>query len=148
MADTNPFEVLRLDPVAGEQEIVRQAGRLRQRATGEEAINAIRRAVGTLTASAMDRALYALLTHPRPAWQSPALDRVAAAFRRPPIPAPTPPPALDMQEFTALVCAAAADGLALPEVTFEAVPAAEDPEEIRRQTAEALWQSLVFDPGT
>ena len=46
----NPFEILRLDPSASEEEIVRQAGRLRQRATDGPALNAIRQAVQALTA--------------------------------------------------------------------------------------------------
>ena len=40
MATPNPYEVLRLDPAATDEEIVRQAGRLRQRST-DEAIAAI-----------------------------------------------------------------------------------------------------------
>ena len=43
MATPNPYEVLRLDPSATEEEIVRQAGKLRQRSTPEE-LAAIRQA--------------------------------------------------------------------------------------------------------
>jgi hypothetical protein len=148
VADANPFEVLRLDPSAAEEEIVRQAGRLRQRATDEAARNAIRRAVQALTASAADRRLYALLTHPRPAWQSAVLDRFAAAFRRAPAAAgaPEPCPPLDMEEFRSLLCALAAEELEPAPLEFSGPSAGEDPEEVRRQTAEALWQSLLFDP--
>jgi hypothetical protein len=148
MADRNPFEVLRLDPTSSEEEIVRQAGRLRQRATDEAARNAVRQAVQALTASAADRQLHSLLTHPRPAWQSAPLDRFAAAFRRAPAAsgAPGPCPPLDMEEFTALLCALMAEELELAPLEFAGLPADEEPAEVRRQTAEALWQSLLFDP--
>jgi hypothetical protein len=148
VAEKNPFEVLRLDPSSSEEEIVRQAGRLRQRATDEAARNALRQAVQALTASAPDRQLHALLTHPRPAWQSAALDRFAAAFRRAPAAAgsPEPCPPLDLEEFTALLCALMAEELELAPLEFEGVPDGDGPEEVRRQTAEALWQSLLFDP--
>jgi hypothetical protein len=144
--ETNPFEVLRLDPTASEEEVVRQAGRLRQRATDEAAQNTVRQAVQALTASPAARNLHALLTHPRPAHHAAALDRFAATFRR--LPASANPPAcppLDLQEFIALLRSVVADGLELPAVEFEGVPAGESPEEIRRQSAEALWQSLLFD---
>lgn len=148
MTEPNPFEVLRLDPSASEEEIVRQAGRLRQRATDEAERNAIRQAVQALTASPEARRLHALLTHPRPAWNNAALDRFAAAYRRAPAsevpPASCPP--LDLEEFTALLCTLAAEELELSPLEFEGVSAAEEPEEIRRQTAEAMWQSLLFDP--
>jgi hypothetical protein len=144
---TNPFEVLRLDPTAPEEEVVRQAGRLRQRAADEAAHNAVRLAVQALTASAAARGLHALLTHPRPAHQAAALERFAAAFRRPP--GSANPPAcvpLDLEEFTALLRSLVAQQLEVPALGFEGVPAPEGPEEIRRQTAEALWESLLFDP--
>ena len=44
------------------------------------------------------------------------------------------------------MCELAAEELALSPLEFEGVSAAEEPEEIRKQTAEALWQSLLFDP--
>ena len=146
---TNPFELLHLDPSATEEEIVRQAGRLRQRAADETTLNAIRQAVRMLTARPEDRLLYSLLTHPAPCHQWPALDRFAAAFRRPP--AATNPPAacppLDMEEFGSLVKALAAEELELTPLPFEPVADAESAEEIQRQTTEALWQSLLFDTG-
>ena len=37
------------------------------------------------------------------------------------------------------------DELNLTPPPFEAPAATHDPDEIRRQTSEALWQSLVFD---
>jgi hypothetical protein len=148
MLDKNPFEVLRLDPTASEEEIVRQAGRLRQRATDEAAHNALRQAVQSLTASAEARTLHAMLTHPRPAHQADTLDRFVAAFRRAPAPetSPAPCPTLDLEEFTALVRALAAEEMEMPAAPFDGLPAVEAPEEIRRQTAEALWQSLLYDP--
>ncbi len=147
MSEKNPFEILRLDPAAAEEEVVRQAGRLRQRATDEATRNALRQAVQALTASAADRQLYALLTHPRPAWQSAAIERFAAAFRRaPPAGAPGPCPPLDREECTALVCAFSAEELEWAPLEFEDLPAGEESEEVRRQTAEVLWQSLLFDP--
>jgi hypothetical protein len=148
MTEPNPFEVLRLDPSASEEEIVRQAGRLRQRAADEAERNAIRQAVQALTASPEARQLYALLTHPRPAWGDAALDRFAAAHRRAPASevAPALCPPLDLEEFTALLCELTAEELRLQPLELEGIPAAEEPEEIRRQTAEALWQSLLFDP--
>ncbi len=85
----NPFEALRLDPSATEEEIVRQAGRLRQRATDEATHNAIRQAVQALTGRAEDCLLFALLTHAAPRHHWPALERFAAAFRRAP---PQSPP--------------------------------------------------------
>jgi hypothetical protein len=147
VTEKNPFEVLRLDPTASEEEIVRHAGRLRQRATDEATQNALRQAVQALTASATAREVHALLTHPRPAYSSAALNRFAAAFRRAPLPANPPAcPPLELQEFINLLKQIVAAGLELPSLEFEGLATAEDPEEIRRQTAEALWQSLLFDP--
>jgi hypothetical protein len=144
----NPFEVLRLDPSAGEDEIVRQAGRLRQRATDEATLNAIRQAVQALTARAENRLLLSLLTHPAPCHHRPALDRFRAAFRRPPAVAAGAPscPCLDMREFEGLLKEKAVEEMELTPPTFEPITARESVEEIRRQTAEALWQSLLFDP--
>jgi hypothetical protein len=143
----NPFEVLRLPPTATEEEVVRQAGRLRQRAPGEAALNAIRQAVQALTGRAEGRALLALLTHPRPCYSWPALEKFASAFRRAPAaePGAAACPAFDAEEFTALLLAALAEELDLPPLPFEVPPAPEDADENRRQTAEALWQSLLCD---
>jgi hypothetical protein len=143
----NPFEVLRLDPSASEEEVVRQAARLRQRAADEAALSAARQAVQALTGRPGERRLHALLTHPRPAHDAPALDRFAAAFRRPPAAGPAPAaPGPDLAEFEALLRAQLAEELELTPPPFEAPPAADDPDEVRRQASEALWQSLVFDP--
>lgn len=147
MATPNPFEVLRLDPSATEEEIVRQAGRLRQRATDEATLAAIRQATQALTGRLEERLLHALLTHPKPCYNQPALDRFAAAFRRPlPIPVNTTPcPPLDMQEFAQLLEALLIEELEFIPPPFEALPATDDAEEIDRQSAEALWQSLLYD---
>jgi hypothetical protein len=145
----NPFEILRLDPSATEEEIVRQAGRLRQRATDEATRNAIRQAVQALTARAEDRELLALLAHPRPCHHWPALERFAAAFRRPPAatgPAPACPP-LDIEDLTDIFSGLIAEELELPPLPFEPIASSEALREIERQSAEALWQSLLFDPG-
>jgi hypothetical protein len=144
----NPFEVLRLGSEATEEEIVRQAGDLRRRAADEAERDAIRQAVQALTASAADRLRHALLTHPRPCHLWPALDRFVAAFRRAPISMAEQPscPPLDLEEFRALLCEAAAAELAFVPLPFGPTPGTEEPDEIRRQTGEALWQGLLFDP--
>jgi hypothetical protein len=143
----NPFEVLHLDPTASPEEIVRQAGRLRQRATDEATRNSIRQAVQALTASAEDRRLLALLTHSSPCYHWPALERFAALFRRPPVVSEPPRcPALDLAEFVALLKEQAAEELALAPPSFEPVGTADDAAEIDQQTAEAMWQSLLFEP--
>lgn len=144
----NPFEVLRLDPSASEEAIVGQAGRLRQRATDEATLSAIRQAVQALTARGEDRLLYALLTHPSPGYHAPALDHFVAAFRRPPAVAQDAPSCftLDIKEFGNLVKEQCAEQLELPPLLFEAITSGENFDEIRSQTAEALWQSLLFDP--
>jgi hypothetical protein len=148
MSEINPFEVLRLDPTATEEEVIRHAGRLRQRATEEAVHTAIRQAVQSLTASAAARQLHSLMTHPRPGYQEETLDRFVAAFRRAPLPdaSPVPIPPVDLDEFAALVRAAAAGALDLAAGEFEGILAEEPAEEIQRQTVEALWQNLLFDP--
>jgi hypothetical protein len=145
MASVNPFEVLRLDPGASEEEIVRQGGRLRQRETDEAHLARIRQAVQALTARPEDRRLLALLTHPRPAYMAAVLDRLAAAFRRPPTPVDTASPELDCEEFLNLLLAQEMEELEQQATPFEPVPATEDAGEIARQLAEAVWQSLIWD---
>jgi len=142
----NPFEVLRLDPTATEEEIVHQAGRLRQRAADEAALGAVRRAVQALTGRADDRLLYALLTHPRPGHAAPALDRFAAAFRRPPA-SNAPCPVFDLAEFQALLRVHLAAELATAPPAFEPVTAPPDPAELDRLADEACWQGLLANPG-
>jgi hypothetical protein len=143
----NPFEVLRLDPSADEQAAVRQAARLCQRATDETARNAVRQAVRQLTASAEERQLYALLTHPRPGHATSELDRFVAAFRRPPATSPdaAPCPGLDTKELAELLLVALAAELELTPLPLEAVDEPEPPAEIARQTGEALWRGLISD---
>jgi hypothetical protein len=143
----NPFEALRLPPGASEEEVVRQAGLLRQRATDEAARNAIRQAVQALTGRPEERALHALLTHPRPQHRWPALERFAATFRRAPASeagAGACPP-LDLDELTGLLLAAVAEELGPAPLPFEPVDTCEEADEVRRQTAEALWQGLLAD---
>ena len=53
----NPFEALRLDPSASEEEAVKQAARLRQRAADEAELTAVRQAVQALTGRPEDRLL-------------------------------------------------------------------------------------------
>ena len=122
---------------------------LRQRVTEETVLNAIRQAVQALTVRAEDRLLFALLTHPAPCHHWPALDRLAAAFGRPPAAtaAPASSPPLDLEEFRDLLNRTVAEELELNLPPFEPIAEGERAEEVRRQTAEALWQSLVSDTG-
>jgi hypothetical protein len=119
----NPFEVLRLDPGTPTEEIVRAAGRLRQRAADEAAVAAIRQAVQALTGTDAERCLHALRTHPAPRYDWPAVEQFMAAFRRRPMPVEGPPNALSQE-----VCSPAT------------APASSE------QFDEALWQSLILDP--
>jgi hypothetical protein len=142
----HPFEVLRLDPAGGNEEVVAQAGRLRQQATSEPEVTALRQAVQALTGPAEDRFLQAMLTHPRPCYLWPDLDRLRTAFRRPPARAEatlSPCPAFDWTEFAVLLQQAAGepgdpDLLALlgEEVTPEGG-------EESWETAVARWQDLI-----
>jgi hypothetical protein len=143
----NPFELLLLSPTAGEEEAVRQGARLAQRAPDESARNAIRQAVRQLTGSPEESALCALLTHPRPEHANSDLDRFQAAFRRAPAAEanPQPCPALDVEEVRILLAQVLAAEMESSTLPLEAVVEEETPEEIARQTAEALWQSLVSD---
>lgn len=146
--NTNPIEVLRLDPSASEEEIVHQAGRLRQRAADEATRNAIRQAVQALTASTEARQRFALLTHAAPDHHlPPALQQFTAAFRRPLAQTNGSCPQLDKDEFKFLLCALIAEELELSPLPFEPLAIGESPTEIDRQTQEALWQNLLFDPG-
>ena len=144
----NPFEALRLDPSASEEEIVKQAARLRQRAADEAELTAVRQAVQALTGDAEDRLLHALRTHPRPGHYAPTLDKFASTFRRAPSlnGGPAPIPAVDLKEFTDLLQANLIEELDFTPLRFEAPATTQDPEEIRQQIGEVLWQSLVFDP--
>ena len=111
-------------------------------------MTAVRQAVQALTGRPEDRLLHALLTHPRPEHGAAVLEKFIAAYRRAPAvsgPAPAAP-TLDLKEFADLLQAIVVEDLELAPPIFEAPAAPEDPEEIRRQAGEALWQSLVFDP--
>jgi hypothetical protein len=141
----NPFEALRLAPESGEEEVVRQAGLLRQRATDEAELDAIRQAVQALTGPEEARAWHALLTHPRPEYRSPALERLAAAYRRPPAASAAPFPPLDLEEVRGLLIEALERELEPAPLPFEAIDATEGEEEIDRQTGEAVWQALIAD---
>jgi hypothetical protein len=148
MSDANPFEVLRLDPATPAEEVVRHAGRLRQRATDEAAVTAVRQAVQALTGPPEERRLHELLTHPAPCHAWPALERFAAAFRRPPLPSGEAPPACpppDLGEVAALLRPLAAAELDAPPPPFETVAEPDDRTEIVRQTVEGVWQTLPFD---
>jgi hypothetical protein len=146
---SNPFEVLRLDPSVSEEEIVLQAGRLRQRFTEEAELTPMRQAVQQLTSNADERQLQAMLTHPAPEYATPLLDRLAATFRRLPVVdrATQPVPALDEQVFLEMILTRAAEELEMPAGAFEAVTATEDAAEIDVQLGEAAWQCLIHDLG-
>jgi hypothetical protein len=148
MANANPFEVLGLDPTASEEQVVKQAGRLRQRNTDEATLTAIRQAVQALTGRPEDRLLHALLAHPQPVYAWPALDKFSNTYRRPPAPTTTPAtcPPLDRAEFVSLLRAQLASELELSPLQFEPIPAGSDASEIEREAGEAFWQSLVGDP--
>jgi hypothetical protein len=145
--EANPFEVLRLDPTTPDGQVVAQAGALRQRATDEETVTAIRQAVQALTGRPEERILFQWLTHPNPCYQARSLERLAAAFRRAPPSTAAPPscPPLDLVEFAALLRPLAAEEWALSPLPLEPVGGDEPPEEIQRQIVEALWQSLLHD---
>jgi hypothetical protein len=148
--ERNPFEVLRLDPTASEEEIVCRAAQLRRRAADEAAVAELRRAVQLLTGGRPeDRQLLSLLTHPRPGYSSPALERFAAAFRRPPVAAGAAEErlAFDLAEFAGFTAGPLAEELDTPQLSFEPVAPDDDAGEIGRQTDEALWQALIIDSG-
>jgi hypothetical protein len=143
----NPFEVLKLPPSESPEVIVRQGARLMQRTADESARNAVRQAVRALTESDEARVVQALLTHPNPGYGSVELERLTAAFRRPPRAAGEAIcPALDQDEFRELLLSVIAAEVTPPPLPLECVTSSEPPEEIERQTAEALWQSLVAQP--
>ena len=144
----NPFEVLRLDPSATEEEIVRRAGQLRQTATEEE-LTAIRQAVQALTGRPEDRRLFALLTPPGAVYEWPALERLEAAFRRPPPGAAREAvalPPLDLAEVAALLRPILLKELEDASLELEPPAITETAEEILRQTVEGVWAMLPFEP--
>jgi len=144
----NPFEVLKLDPSATEEEIVRRAGQLRQTASEEE-LTAVRQAVQALTGRPEDRRLFALLTHPGAVHDWPELDRLEAAFRRPPQGAGREAvelPPLDLAEVAALLRPILLRELEDAPLALEPPAVKETPEEILRQTVEGVWAMLPFEP--
>jgi hypothetical protein len=142
----NPFEVLRLDPSADGEAIVRRAGQLRQRASSEQEINAIRQAVQVLMGDAAERCLHEWLTPGNPHYPGPAVDRLAALFRRTPAaPAPTECPPVDAGELAELLRPLLIERWRLPPLPLDASGTEDTPDEIRRQLVEALWQCLVHD---
>jgi hypothetical protein len=142
----NPFEVLRLDPAADGEAIVRRAGQQRQRAGTEEAINAIRQAVQMLTGDTAERILHAWLTPRNPHYPGPAVQRLATLFRRlPATPAPTDCPPVDAAELAELLRPLLIERWRLPPQPLDAGGTDDTPDEIRRQVVEALWGCLVND---
>lgn len=143
----NPFEVLGLPPTATAEEAVRQGARLCQRTADGPARDAIREAVRELTATDEARELLALLTHPSPGYGGPEMERLAASFRRPPA-AREAREALPFaaEEYRELLLATAGGEVPAVTTALERVEAGEPAEEVARQTAEALWQSLPGQP--
>ncbi len=144
---TNPFEALQLPPEATEQEAVQQAARLCQLAADEPSRNAARQAIQRLTSSREEWALQALLTHPSPEHHDAELERFISAHRRPPATSASAPPVpgVDLDELRGLLLDALAEEQAVAPLPLERLPLTESPEEIARQTSEALWQSLLTD---
>lgn len=127
----NPFEILGLDPAAPDEEVVRQAGRLRQQAGDEGAVTAIRQAVQALTGRPEERRLHELLTHPRPCYRWPAVEAFAAAFQRLSPPPGGQPAEPDLSETAALLRALLGER--------------DSPVAGEAQVVAALWQCLLFD---
>ena len=71
--------------------------------------------------------------------------RDSGFFLRPIVTEAPAKPAVDLAEVTDLLQGLLAEELDLTPPPFDAPPSREDPDEVRRQTAEALWQSLLFD---
>jgi hypothetical protein len=142
----NPFEVLRLEPSACNEEVVAQAGRLRQRAVSDAELAAIRQAVQILTASAEERCVQAMLTHPEPRYHWPALEQFRAAYRRAPKPvggtaAPMPP--LDLDEFAGLLRPILGELLDVNTLPGWAQDLGEPVGENQKCSASVEWRNLV-----
>ena len=146
----NPFEVLKLDPNATEEEIVQQAGRLRQQTTNEQELTAIRQAVQALTSGDEERALLRLFTHPQPDHDGSAVENLANAFRRPPQASASQDvpecSALDLEALAEIMKPFVVRELRPEKLPLEPAAIEETPKEIERQTIEAMWQALPFDP--
>lgn len=148
MSAPNAFEVLQLDPLSTPEEIVAQAGKLRQTAADEEELNRIRQAVQALTGHPIERDMLAMFTFPHPGYQLPERERFLQAFRRSPAPAApvaTEVPPLDETEVAMLILGGLSEELAAPPAVLEPLPLVEAEEDIRAQQAESLWQSLLYD---
>jgi hypothetical protein len=142
----NPFEVLRLDPAAGNEEVVARAARLRQQATAEPEVTALRQAVQALTGPTEERFLQAMLTHPRPCYLWADLDRLRAAFRRPPgqVEATLSPcPAFDWTEFASLLQQAAGEPGDPAHLSVSEEKVTSRGGEESWESAVARWQGLV-----
>lgn len=140
MTMRNPFEVLQLPVDATTEQIMVAAARLAQ--SGDEEA---REAVRQLTASDEERQLHAWLTPPGSVGRSAELERFVTQHRRPPAGLPLNVPPVDETELRALLRAALLRELQPRPVPLQTVPINETPEEIARQTAEAVWMSLLFD---
>lgn len=144
----NPFEALKLPPSASAEDAVKQAARLARVAADEAARNRARQAIQELTSSAEAWALAALLTHPRPEYTNAEVERFIATHRRPPASAgEVVVPGVDWDEVRGLLIDALADEQRFTPLPLERVEVAESAAEIDRQTAEAVWQGLVAQPG-
>lgn len=142
-----PFETLKLPPTATNEEIVRQGAALCRTTADESVRDAIRQAVRSLTEKDEDRVLQALLTHPNPEYHSAERERFIAAHRRPPrSESQVSVPPLDIEEARTLLLSLLTNEPPAAPLPLERLAAVEPPEEIERQTAEALWQSLVAQP--
>jgi hypothetical protein len=148
LASPNPFEVLRLDPTTPNEEVVRVAGRLRQLATDQAAVAAIRQAVQALTGNEEERRLHELRTHARPCYHWPRVDQFIAEFRRPPQPvegtAPTQSPS-DLDELAGLLAPLIAKGLEVSKPTDEPATTPKSQEDLRREIIQACWRNLLVD---
>jgi hypothetical protein len=148
-SDNNPFEVLRLGPNTPAEQVVQHAGALRQQASTEDELAAIRVAVQRLTGRPEDRLLHEFFTHPEPHYRWPSLEAFQATFRRLP-PAPVEPldcPPLDLAECAGRLRQLAAEEWQTPPQPLEALGGMETTEELQRQKVEILWQSLLADSG-
>jgi hypothetical protein len=142
----NPFEMLRLDPTASNEEVVAQAARLRLRVADEQEWTAIRQAVQALSGPAADRFLEQMLTHPDPCYRWSHLERFRAAFRRLPAGASRAMeaiPGLDLAEVAGLLRPLLAGLWDTPPLPFHPVDETEPAGEIDRQNVEARWQCLI-----
>ena len=147
---SNAFETLKLNPSATEEEIVQQAGKIRQRTTDEATQSKIRQAVQQLTSTEEKRRLESLLTYQEPRYDWDAIVRLMNAHRRPPageqVQSQEQCPPLDAKLLASLLREMWANELQSGELSFVPPRIEELPEELDRQTVEALWRALLYDP--